>query len=144
MKMFILLCMITMALFATGLTKSGDFVIDNKNKLMWQDNKENLSIKTTQVQAVQYCKNLSLKGFSNWTLPSRKNYETIIDKSRIKAELMIDKVFQYANNDAYWTRDRTWIRNFGNYGYYVLFRSGSIYYQNRTYEKYVRCVRDIK
>jgi len=144
MKIFTLLCMITIALFAAKLTKSGDYVIDDKNKLMWQDTKENTRIMLTQQKALQYCENLSLKGFKDWRLPTIKNYETIIDKTRVRAQLMINKAFRNTKKDAYWASDRTWTRNFGKYGYYVLFNSGAIYYQNRTYEKYVRCVRDIQ
>jgi len=144
MKIFALLCIVTAVLFATKLTKSGDYVIDDQNKLMWQDTKDNIRTSLTQERAIEYCKNLSLKGFKDWKLPTSEHYETIIDKTRRKEQPMINKAFKYTKRDAYWTSDRTWVRNFGKYGYYVLFKSGTIYYQNRTYEKYVRCVRDIK
>lgn len=144
MKIFTLVCMLTAVLFATKLTKSGDYVIDDTNKLMWQDTKDNVSIELTQIKAAQYCEDLSLKGFRDWQLPSVKHYETIIDKKRIRAQLMINKAFRHTKRDAYWASDRTWMRNFGLYGYYVLFKSGSVYYQNRTYKKYVRCVRNLK
>ncbi|MGB3752224.1 MAG: DUF1566 domain-containing protein [Arcobacteraceae bacterium] len=144
MKIFTLLCMLAAVLFAIKLTKSGDYVIDDHNKLMWQDTKDNVRIELTQAKAAEYCENLSLKGFRDWKLPTVKNYETIIDKSRIRAQLMINNAFKYAKRDAYWASDRTWTRNFGMYGYYVLFKSGTVYYQNRTYKKYVRCVRNLK
>ena len=144
MKIFTLLCICTLALFATKLTRSGNYVIDDKNKLMWQDTRENVKILVTQDHAIEYCEKLNLGGFSDWYLPTVKNFETIIDKKRVRAQLMVNKAFKYVKRDDYWSKDRTWIRNFGEYGYYVFFKSGTIYYQNRTYPKYVKCVRKLK
>jgi len=144
MKIFTLLCICTALLFAGKLTRSGNYVIDDKNKLMWQDTKENIKILLTQEDAVKYCKNLHLGGFNDWQLPSVKNYKTIIEKKSKRSLLKINKAFKYTKRDNYWAKDRTWIRNFGEYGYYVYFKSGTIYYQNRTYSKYVRCVRNLK
>jgi len=132
------------SLFSQKLTKSGDYVIDDKNKLMWQDTKANTRVLVNQTEAIEYCKELTLSGFTDWVLPTVENVETIINKKRIRAELMIDKAFKHVRRDNYWLKDRTWLRNFGEYGYYVFFKSGSIYYQNRTYSKYVRCVRNLK
>ncbi|MDC0932263.1 DUF1566 domain-containing protein [Arcobacteraceae bacterium] len=144
MKIFTLLCISFLALSAAKLTKSGNYVIDDKNKLMWQDTKANTKILVTQDQAIEYCEKLTLSGFTDWELPTVKNVETIIDKKRVRAQLMINKAFKNVRRDNYWLKDRTWLRNFGEYGYYVFFKSGSIYYQNRTYPKYVRCVRKLK
>jgi len=144
MKIFTLLCIVALSLFASKLTRSGSYVIDDKNKLMWQDTKDNTRLLLTQDHAIEYCEKLNLKGFRDWTLPSVDQYKTIIDKTRVRAQLMINKAFRYTKKDDYWSKDRTWIRNFGAYGYYVLFKSGTIYYQNRTYPKYVRCVRKLK
>lgn len=144
MKSIYILLLVINLVTANQLTKSGDYVIDDSNKLMWQDTYDNVKLRHTQDQAVEYCNQLVLSGYSNWRLPTVENYKTIIDKTRIKEELMIHKAFKYTLPEKYWTEDRTWVRNFGLYGYYVFFKSGSIYYQNRTYNKFVRCVRDIK
>ena len=144
MKIFTLLCICMLTLFANKLTRSGNYVIDDKNKLMWQDTRDNTKVIATQDQAIEYCKKLNLGGFRDWELPSVKNYKTIIDKKRVRVQLMINKAFKYVKRDDYWAKDRTWIRNFGEYGYYVFIKSGTIYYQNRTYPKYVRCVRNLK
>jgi len=144
MKFFTLLCVFALVLSAARLTKNGDSVIDDTNRMMWQDSKDNIKILLTQDQAIEYCEKLTLNGFLDWRLPSIKEYKTIIDKSRKIDELMINKAFRFTLKDDYWSKDRTWARNFGQYGYYVFFKSGSIYYQNRTYPKYVRCVRSLK
>ena len=144
MKALYFLLVFANLLLANKLTKSGDYVIDDANKLMWQDTYDNVKHRYTQQQAIEYCENLVLSGFSNWYLPTADDYRTIIDKTRVKEEIMINRAFKYILPDNYWTSDRTWIRNFGLYGYFVFFKSGAIYYQNRSYKKFVRCVRKIK
>jgi len=144
MKIFTILCLFLLTLSAAKLTKNGDSVIDDKNRMMWQDSKENVQVLLTQEDAINYCKKLNTNGFSDWRLPSVEEYKTIIDKSRTRVNLMINKAFRYTLREDYWSSDRTWTRNFGHYGYYVFFKSGSVYYQNRSYPKYVRCVRGLK
>jgi hypothetical protein len=144
MKILTLLCIFALVLSASKLTKSGDFVIDDRNKLMWQDTKENVEIFLTHQGAIEYCEKLNLIAFSDWRLPSVENYKIIIDKRRVTSEIMINRAFKYVLRDDYWISDRTWLRNFGKYGYYIFIKSGAIYYQNRTYLKYVRCVRSLQ
>lgn len=130
--------------YASQLVKSGDYVIDDANRLMWQDSYDTVKVRLDQPNAVEYCENLQFAGFNDWRLPSREEYKLIIDKTRTD-EIMINKAFKYILPENYWTKDRTWIRNFGLYGYFVFFKSGAIYYQNRTaYKKFVRCVRTLK
>lgn len=144
MKFFLLVIILSSFIFGAKLTRSEEYVIDDQNKLMWQDNYDTVKIRLNQENAVKYCENLSFAGFSDWRLPDREEYKTIIDKTR-KDELKINRAFKYILPENYWTKDRTWQRNFGRYGYYVFFKSGAIYYQNRVaYKKFVRCVRDIK
>ena len=144
MKILSALFISTILLFATKLTKSGDYIIDDTHKIMWQDSIENIKIRLMHDEAIDYCDKLSTDGFSDWRLSSTQEYTYIIDKSRIKEEIMINKTFKYVMKDDYWASDRTWVRNFGRYAYYIFIKSGSIYYQNRTYKKFVRCVRDMK
>ncbi len=144
MKIVTIILFSALLLFGAKLTKSGEYIIDDSNKLMWQDSYDNIKIRLTQEEAVRYCEDLHFSGFSDWRLPSTEEYKTIIDKTRVKEELMINKAFKYILPESYWSSDRTWIRNFGLYGYFVFFKSGAIYYQNRTYKKFVRCVRSIK
>lgn len=144
MKVLSILFIVSLSLFSAKLTKSGDYVIDDTHKLMWQDSKYNTKIIVTQPHAEEYCEKLSQNGFHDWRLPTVEEYTYIIDKTRVKEELMINKAFKHVVKDDYWASDRTWIRNFGRYGYYVFLKSGAIYYQNRSYPKYVRCVRNLK
>ncbi len=142
MKNFIIICISCISIFAGNLSKNGNFVSDRTHNLLWQDQKANVIMLGSQEKAVEYCEKLSLDGYSNWRLPSVDEYEYIIDKTRTD-EIMINPAFQYILPEGYWTQDRTW-RTFGRYGYYIYFKSGTAYYENRTYPKFFRCVRNIK
>lgn len=144
MKYIFLLLVLFSNFYAMKLIKSGNYIIDDTHKLMWQDTMDNVNIRVTHDKAVAYCEKLSQSGFHDWRLPTVEEYKYIIDKTRIKEEIMINKTFKYVLRDDYWISDRTWVRNFGRYAYYVFIKSGAIYYQNRSYKKFVRCVRDMK
>jgi len=142
MKIIFTLFFIFSSLFAaTKVYRQGNFVFDKKHNLLWQDTKENIRVLKSQAGATEYCEKLVLGRFSDWRLPSRDEYLTIIDKTRIDEEMTIHKAFKYNLSDHYWTSDRTW-RNFYRWGYYIYFKSGTFYYENKNYPKYVRCVHD--
>jgi len=144
MRIFMIIFISSIYLFSANLTKSGDYVIDKKHHMMWQDTQDNINIVTSHIKASSYCEKLKLGGYSNWRVPTREDYKYIIDKTREQdEEPMINRAFEYTLLADYWIADRTW-RNFGRWGYYIFFKSGAIYYENRTYPKLIRCVRDIK
>ena len=142
MKYLLVLCVCILSLYGSKVYKKGEVVVDTSNKLVWQDTKDNIMLRISQEDAVQYCEDLVFSGLKDWRLPSVEEYKTIIDKTR-PDENMIKKIFYYNLPDNYWASDRTWIRNFGRYGYYIFFKSGTAYYQNRTYKKFVRCVHSL-
>jgi hypothetical protein len=109
---------------------------------MWQDAKDNTIMLGSQEKANEYCQLLDHHGFTNWRLPDSDEALLIVDKTR-DDEMMIDKAFGYVLQEGYWTSSRTW-RSFGRYGYYLFIKSGTLYYENRSYPKFFRCVRDIK
>jgi hypothetical protein len=143
MKILTILLISFLSVFALKLTKSGNYVIDDTHKLMWQDTKDNAYVQVIHDKAVAYCKNLNLDGFTDWYLPTVEQLKHTIDKKR-RSNIKINKAFRHKTQFDYWASDRTWIRNFGLYGYYVKYKNGAAYYQNRTYKMFVRCVRDIK
>lgn len=140
MKVFIVSILFISSLYsATQVYRQGNYVFDKKHNLLWQDTKANIRVLKSQEGAKEYCEKLVLGKFQDWRLPNREEYKTIIDKTRKEDELMIHRAFRYVLSDHYWTSDRTW-RNFYRWGYYVYFKSGTFYYENKTYPKYVRCV----
>jgi len=138
MMKYLIIMLMPFILFA-NLTKSTNFVYDTSNGMIWQDSVENITLRLSQKEAIKYCENLTLAGKSNWHLASKSDFKYILDKTR-KDEHQIHKAFKYSMPVDYWTSDITW-RNFGRYGYYVFLKSGAIYYDNKTYKKFVRCVK---
>jgi len=143
MKSLIILFISFICLFGANIYKNGSVVIDEEHALMWQDTKDNITAIKTHITAQDYCTMITLGGFDNWRMPDNDEYEYIIDKSREDGQPLINTAFSYALPADYWTDDRTW-RTFGRYGYYIFFNSGNIYYENRSYPKLVRCIRDIE
>jgi len=140
MKSFFILFFIVSLSFSQNLTKNGSYVIDKENSLFWQDKPENVKIRKSHENAIKYCENLRLGDYDNWTLPSVEQYERIINKEN---EIAIKKQFKYILPSDYWTSDTRW-QSLHRYAYYVLFKSGSIYYNNKSHLKFVRCIRETK
>ena len=138
MKLLYMSVLMISYLNAVSFVKGDDIVYDKKHNLVWQDTFANVKEQFNFEDAQKYCKDLELKDRKNWYLPNREEYKYIIDKTR-KDELQINRKFKYIMAVDYWTSESTW-RSLGKYGYYVFFKSGNIYYQNKTYKKFVRCV----
>ena len=139
-NLVLILCCISFG-FGVDFYRTENHVVDTQNNTMWQDTQENIKVLKHQDTAIEYCENLELDGYSDWRLPTVEEFKKIIDKKRKPSEPKINKVFQYATPDHYWLKDRTW-RNFYQWGYYAHLKSGTFYYENRTYPKYVKCIRD--
>lgn len=114
-------------------------VVDEENRLVWQDTKDTIQNKKKQKDALEYCENLNFASYSNWRLPTSKEYKTIVDKKNFKTN--INSAFKYNLRDSYWSSTTHW-RTFWFYADYMFFVSGTVYYDNREKKKYVRCIRD--
>jgi len=139
MKYLFLIVIMFKFSFGENLIKNGSYVIDKTTYLSWQDTSANIKVRKTYTEALKYCQNLRLGDYTNWELPSREQYKTIIDTTR-KDELMINRKFKYIMSVEYWTKDTRW-QSLNRYAYYVFFKSGAIYFNNKSHEKFVRCVR---
>ncbi|MGD9732942.1 MAG: DUF1566 domain-containing protein [Desulfamplus sp.] len=67
--------------------------------LMWQETKNNA---TTWKDALYYCENLNLGGYTNWRLPTIKELGTLIDYNRYNPSINID-IFSDNNPFALWS-----------------------------------------
>ena len=71
---------------------------DDSTGLVWSV-KDNGS-DTNWVQANNYCKNLTLGGFTDWRLPTRKELETIFDR-RLSKEFKAKKPIELTGENAW-------------------------------------------
>jgi len=55
-----------------------EVVYDNLTGLVWQDNQEFVAISKSWADAINYCSNLSLAGYTDWRLPSAREIGSII------------------------------------------------------------------
>ncbi len=108
-------------------------VTDNNTELVWQ--KDDDTITRIWDEAVNYCENLSLSGYTDWRLPTKMELLSIIDYGR--SEPSIDLSF-FPNTKAspYWSSTAN-----TNESLIVNFRYGEVLYANKLNQGYVRCVR---
>jgi len=108
--------------------------IKKKNYLIFQDSKENISLKKDYKDAQKYCKSLNYKSHNDWFLPSMPELLTLTDRNRMKPA--IKKDFKYTNSSYYWTsstnNSKIWTINFKNSDSYLK-------RQNKKYN--IRCAR---
>ena len=110
-------------------------VTDNSTKLQWQDN-ESVSKKWTD--AIDYCEALTLGGYNDWRLPNQNELRSIADRS--KSNPAIDNAFKNVVSPYYWSSSTVVGNEDGAWG--VAFSYGGDYWDRKSYEGYVRCVRD--
>lgn len=123
------------------LSAEATMVKDDKHKLLWEDTLHVEDIKITHINARSYCANLELGEYKNWRLPTLAELLTIVDYKRYKPALL--KEFNYVDKDTlYWT-STPYARSSDEY-WGVNFKDGATSNATETYDRYVRCVQDIK
>lgn len=94
-------------------TRASDIVTDELTGLMWQDDTWELTTededagiyteKRTWAQAVDKCENLTLGGYTNWKLPSKKELQNIIDYSVNDYSIAVEFENRPPSYIPYWT-----------------------------------------
>jgi hypothetical protein len=128
---------------------TNNIVYDHVQKLIWDD-KDMTTLPKNWHESQDYCsdtnnfidKELSLR--AGWRVPTLKELSFLIDRDNINPS--INSTFQNTINGPYWTINEN--VNNTNYGWLVLFSTGTTYAQSSLKTKwnspyhYVRCVRD--
>ena len=141
-----LLLLISYILFLTSLNAdfirdgSKEVVLDTKTNLMWQDNNDTKTIKKNWSDAIDYCENLTLGGYSDWYLPNINELRSLADRSRYNPA--IDPAFKNVVSYRYWS-STTDVGNTSN-AWNVYFLGGDDGWDDKSDTYYVRCVRDEK
>ena len=108
--------------------------VDAKTGLAWQCQSPGMM---TWHEALEYAKALSLDGKNNWRLPSVRELETLLDRSKYRP--VMRKEIPFRDNLSYWSS--TTFGNHTNNAWIVMFDGGYVlsYYKSNAY--YVRCVK---
>ena len=114
---------------------------DPSTNLMWEDTPHVREAKIRQPRSVIYCSELKLGGFEDWRLPTIHELLTIIDYTRISPAIL--RAFSYVEDESfYWTKTHVADEDDAFWG--VNFKRGYSSKASEYYDRYVRCVRDVK
>ena len=117
-------------------TDNGDgTVTDNVTGLMWQQEDDDTT--RTWDDAISYCNDLTLGGYSDWRLPSKKELISIVDYGTYMPS--IDTTYFPGTNASYYWSCTASASNSSD-AWSVGFSSGGVYY-GQSSNSYVRCVR---
>ena len=115
-----------------------EVVVDNATGLMWQDNADANTTTKNWADAVVYCEDLTLGGYSDWRLPSVEELMSMTDKEKYRPA--INSIFRNISSDVYWSSSTvaSWISS----AFTVRFKFGYDRQNSKSSSIYVRCVRD--
>lgn len=130
--------------FEHHFLKNGDIVMDQGTGLMWE-NDANVSDRgkvRTWTEALDYCENLTLGGYTDWRLPNINELRSIVDYSRtFPAIHPIFSIYfeEDINNSVYWSS--TSYSELPGHAYIIVFDVGNVYFGAKSGQQFVRCVR---
>lgn len=110
---------------------SDKLFVDREYALMWQDIPANKTLKLTWQDAVDFCKESLLEGYSDWTLPMNHDLTVLFHKRR---EL------KHAAAANYWSVQEK--LNNRDLAYTIDFTTGYRAHADKNAVAYVRCVRE--
>jgi len=133
--------LLALLVFCTFVSAEATMVKDSKTGLMWEDTPHVKNVKITQPKARMYCRELRLGGFENWRLPTIHELLSIVDYTRVEPAL--PKAFSYIEAESfYWTK--TPLADSDDEFWGVNFKRGASSRASEYYDRYVRCVRELK
>ena len=136
MKQILLMIGVSVLLFA-NFTRNGDIVTDTTMNLQWQDNNDAQTVLKTWIEAINYCENLTLGGYSDWRLPNINELKTIADETTYSPAIV--DAFTNVSLGNYWSS--TTYATSGGAALYVHFDYLSAGFRSKQNQEHVRCVR---
>ena len=138
--------MIVLVYAEADFTRDNEQIVtDNITNLQWQDDNDAKTVTKSWVDAISYCEELTLGGYTDWRLPNINELKIIIDRTKQNPE--IASGFQNTNtdnpeDDYYWSS--TSYNGDKEYAWIVYFGNGNINIGDKEYDSnaHVRCVRD--
>lgn len=124
-----------LATLLDGYIDRGDgTILDLKTNLLWQQ--EGPKKEMTWQEAKEYCKSLSLGGYTDWRLPNKKELSSLINK---RHKPTIHPVFQCYDDGWYWSS--TSFAGFPVYAWFIYFSVGHVSFGGKGSQCYVFAVR---
>lgn len=145
MKFILLLILSLSFLNARIINNHNGTVTDTATHLQWQDTQANQTDTRDWANAISYCQNLSLDGYTNWRLPNVNELKSLLNYSK-DVNSIVSGFKYYAKNPPriYWTS--TSVSGLADYAWVVNFNYGSVIYYHKsgrvTSYYRVRCVRN--
>jgi len=136
--------LILLGLFAgvsafAGAKQIGNLVKDERNAIYWQDTEASKVSSEDWDDAELYCDKLVLNGMEKWRLPTFRELFSIVDYTR--SNPAINPLFTHVDEGTYWTS--TDFSPSASRAWTIDFRTGKTYYNYKTTNHAVRCVKDI-
>ena len=135
---------VLLADFSRDNTK--EVVLDSQTCLMWQDNKGAKNGYHEWEDALDYCNNLDLGGYTNWRLPNMNEAITILN---FPAESLDNTYYDYINQtfknvrSEYWTSTKSYWGNSSGTRWIINYGTGIMYGNlDEKSNMNVRCVRN--
>jgi len=107
-------------------------LINERTTLMWADTYSNSE---TWKNALKYCQDLVFAGFSDWRLPNVNELKTLLDYSLTDPAT----TFPAMPSQPFWSS--TTYSGYSEYGWYVSFLYGEVYYHTKSNLYHAKCVR---
>ncbi len=128
-----------------NLVDNGDgTVTDQQSGLMWQQSETD---EMTWEEALQYCEDLELAGYSDWRLPNRNELQSIVDYSELFTRPIDTVAFPGAiGRDHYWSSTSHATYQNSAWRIYFGYQGGGVSYRAKfdSYSSYVRAVRTVQ
>ncbi len=118
---------------------SSQVVYDLRKNLMWQDDASAKTVTKNWQEAIDYCRNLKVSGYSDWRLPNLEELRTLVDKNNLPT---IKSGFKNTVSGYDWSNTR--LADGSNRAWVVGFENGYGDDDYKSHNNYVRCVRDSK
>lgn len=117
-------------------------VMDLLTGLMWTKNADQAKGRLDWEEAVSRCSACRDGNYTDWRLPNRKEFESILDLGRYHPSLPAGHPFLNVKSDYYWTS--TTPANNEDHGWVVHFYIGFITHDDKAGTHYLWCVRSNK
>ena len=116
-------------------------VLDEYTNLIWQNSDD--GTRRTYNEAVRYCNNLDIDGYSRWRIPDFKEIYYLADKS--KYPIAIDTKYfkmhtKHKNLLFYWSKDKNIKHN--DKVFVISLKNGAMNLEKSTNKNYTLCVHD--